>query len=145
MGKFDQVVSEGRKQAAEKKNQIKQADGEKQETKKAERAAAEKWLNEVVQPVVVEANDDLKGQKLGIQWKPGQGEHPSVELDFAHTDTPLGRPTGKSIGLSIFPGGRVHAYLDGGDMQELGTITQVGWDKVEDLIIERLHRICADE
>jgi hypothetical protein len=125
MGKFDEVVSEDRKQAVEKKEQIKRTEDEKRTAEKAERAAAEKWLKEVVQPVVGEANDDLKGQKLGIQWKPSPGEHPSVLLDFVHTDTPRGRPTGKSIGLSVFPGAQVTSYVDRGEGQPLGAITQV--------------------
>jgi hypothetical protein len=144
MGAFKDAVAASRKAATKEQEQQKAAADAKAATAKADIEAAKKWLEEDVRPVVNAANDDLKEEKLGIVWEANPGENnPSVKLDFRIMNTPGGHPTGRSIGLTVFPGGKVKAYRDHGQGTDLGTITTVGSDKIQKLLIKILQEIGA--
>jgi len=142
MGAFKDAVAAGRKAATEQEQQ-KAATDAKAAATKADVEAGKKWLDEDVRPVVDAANDDLEEEKLGIVWEPKPGENPSVKLDFRIMNTLGGHPTGRSIVLTVFSGGKVKAYQDGGQETDLGTITTVGSDKIQNLLMKILQEIGA--
>jgi hypothetical protein len=144
MGPFKDAVATGRK-AVTKEREQKKADADaKAAATKADIEAGKKWLDEDVRPVVDAANDDLKEEKLGIVWEANPGkDNPSVKLDFRLVNMPGGRSTGRSIGLTVFPGGKVKAYQDGGQGTDLGTIDTVGSDKIQKLLMKILEEIGA--
>jgi hypothetical protein len=144
MGPFKDAVATGRKAATKEQEQQKAATDAKAAATKADIEAAKKWLDQVVRSVVNAANDDLKEEKLGIVWEAKPGENnPSVKLDFRIMNTPGGRPTGRSIGFTVFPGGNVKAYQDGGQGTNLGTVATVGSDKIQKLLMKILQEIGA--
>jgi hypothetical protein len=143
MGQFRDAVATGREAAKKEQEQQKAAADSRGAATQADIEAGKKWLAEDVRPVVDAANDDLSEEKLGIVWEPNPGENPSVKLDFRIMNTLGGRPTGRSIGLTVFPGGKVKAYQDGGQETDLGTITTVGSDKIENLLMKILQEIGA--
>ena len=136
MGAFKDAVAAGRKAATKEQEQQKAAADAKVAATKADIEAGKKWLEEDVRQVVDAANDDLKEEKLGIVWEANPGEKPSVTLDFRIMNTPGGRSTGRSIGLTVFPGGKVKAYRDHGQGTDLGTIDTVGSDKIQKLLMK---------
>jgi hypothetical protein len=88
MGKFKDAVFKGRMQASDEMEQERAGQDAKITAEKAAVAAGNKWIKEVLQPVINAANADLKNEKLAIIWEPGRGEDPSVTLRINKTDTP---------------------------------------------------------
>jgi len=168
MGKFDQAISNALKQAANRKAKA-QTKSKAREAKlrawiEAENAAAAKWFKEVVQPVVAEANDDLKDHKLEIRWssEPYVGfslNHPSPswKLVCVRTDQPQDGPIGKSIRLIAKSGNVIADDADGGEQRIIATIPLPGFRtwlmyrpqseqaRVEKLILDRLREIGAGQ
>ena len=141
MGKFSEAVSKGRKQEIGKEEKKKAADDASVAAQTVAIEGGHKWIEEVVRPVVDEANSDLKNEKLSIVWEPGKTTHPSVTLSISKTDMPSGHPTGRSIGFTVFDGGHIKVYPDGGRGTDLGTIANVKSDKIEKLLTNLLQEI----
>jgi hypothetical protein len=139
MGKFKDAVFKGRRQASDEIEQERAGQDAKITAEKAAVAAGNKWITEVLQPVIDAANADLKNEKLAIIWEPGRGEDPSVTLRINKTDTPRGSATGKGLGFVVFGGRQITVYLDGGQQHDLGNTANVKSQDIEELLMSVLQ------
>jgi hypothetical protein len=135
MGKFSDAVSRGQ-QAAEAARAQKLADEVAAIRHKLK--PGNDWLETVVRPVVVAANEDLKDGGLIINWEPmsNAGQNASAILEF--------RKAGAVVGSIAFivrsNDGMVILHRDG-EEHMFGNIKQFRREDIERLIINVLEQI----